>query len=665
MVIENSEAATDLEKFEHTGPVVIIGSGPVGVRVAEEILKISSCSEIVIYGDEPWRPYNRARLSLLLSGEIKESEIDYGHSLLEAKNVILKHRCPVTSIDRRRKQVIDINGQSQRYSYLVIATGSRPYMPSINGIDKKGVSAFRSLSDTYYLLKKKAHSRAVSVIGGGLLGVEAALAMKNNDIDVSIVEHASKLMHTVLDHESAKILHEYLLEKGVRVVLEDKVAEITGSDSVESIVLDSGTKIHCDTVVVTTGTVPNVELASDAGLAVDKGIVVDDRMQSTDKYIYSVGECAQHRNSIYRLLSPGLEQARVAAKSITGSYQRYYGSVMVSQLKIVDRNLSSIGKVNEACRPGARQYSYRENTAHIYRKIILDENRLSGAVCSGIWLEQEKIRQAIVNRKRIWPWQIFRFKRTGLLWAESLSGENDREDNRVICNCANITRDQIHQALKQGCRSFHELRNATGVCGSCGTCEPVVRTMLPPTMHNDMKDEMASGASPAFMFLSVLVPGLLLLFYGLSQSNHISSLFSIMHWDRLWHDSLLKQASGFSILTLILAEAMITLRKRIKRTGYGNMHAWRVFHVTTGIFVILSLLLHTGFRLGNNLDFYLMSLLLTIIIAGSASALFVPLNHKPVRKRVNVRRQLTLLHTFLLWPMPALLGFHIFKTYYF
>ena len=234
---------------------------------------------VTIFGAEPWTPYNRVKLSSLLAGDISSIDI---HNELQAPEgnqyVIQHHNCAIVSINRENKTVTDSSGQIHRYARLVLAVGSQAHIPNIPGIDLPGIFTFRDLNDAQKLMARRVRSRRTVIIGGGLLGLEAAKAMQKNNTEVYIIEHNPRLMQNQLDENAAEILREHLLSLGIRVVLHDGIKQIRGSLTVNEIELRSGKTISCDTLIVATGIRPNVDIAREAGLPVSKGIKVNQHL---------------------------------------------------------------------------------------------------------------------------------------------------------------------------------------------------------------------------------------------------------------------------------------------------------------------------------------------------------------------------------------------------
>jgi len=340
-----------------SAPVIVVGAGPVGFRVCHDILRFNSNQSVVLFGDEPYAPYDRVKLSSYLAGDIDQVWLQDKPGSIEQFKLMLGYR--IVSIDRKAHCVYDNQGNQWPYSRLVMATGSRAYIPPIHGVELANVHSFRSLIDAEQLKARTITSRHTVVIGGGLLGLEAARAMQRFNTQVTVVEQSAWLMFNQLDEEASRLLQKQMKVGGVNVLTNMRVQSIGGDDRVESITLTGGQELECDTVIIATGIKSNIELAKEAGLYTRRGVLVNDAMQTNDPLISAVGECAEHRGMVYGLIQPGLEQAAVAASVITGGKAQYKGTQLVTQLKVVDSPVYSIGEPSAEWH--RREISYQDS----------------------------------------------------------------------------------------------------------------------------------------------------------------------------------------------------------------------------------------------------------------------------------------------------------------
>ena len=642
--------------------VVVIGTGPVGIRFVEELLRRSPETPVVIYGNEPWEPYNRVRLANLLTGEIDFSSIQNPLKLAAHNQVIQHHNCEIVSIDRENKCVCDNTGNIQAYSQLVIATGSSPHIPSIEGIDKSGIYTFRNLNDAQQLMARRTRSRHAVVLGGGLLGIEAARGLQKYNTTVTVIDHSGHLMSQQLDEEAGELLREHMLTKGIRVTLKDSVKRVIGENSIKFIELRSGRRIACDTMVIATGIKPNINIARDAGISVGRGIRVDDHMQTNTADIYAIGECAEHRGNIYGLVAPGLEQAAIAAHTISGGQSHYSGSQVSTRLKVVDVNVFSAGDISEGdITRKLRVLTWRSADNTCYRKIILKRGRLIGVIGYGQWNESNRVQESVLHTRYIWPWQVGRFTSTGNLWPDDNARSiADWPSSAIVCQCTNTNRGTLTQAMNAGHCTVEKLCEKTGASSVCGSCKPLLAELVG-----------AESIAPEPGARPLVITGVISLLVSLAVFFAPAIPFpdtvqKTVNWDQLWRDGLLKQISGFSLLGFSILLAIVSLRKRIRRMTFGKFSSWRVVHVIIGVLAIATLVAHTGMRLGDNLNLYLMLSFTGLILAGAVASGSIGLQHLLPRALAQRSRELSIWsHIVLLWPLPALLGFHILKSYWY
>ena len=636
------------------GRVVIVGSGSAGTRLAQRVAELEPSRPILLLGDEPFRPYDRVRLSSLVAREIAPERLYRASDLASHRQITVLARRRVVRIDREARRIVDENGDAFDYDKLVLATGSRPRLPPIPGLELANVYAFRNMSDAERLLARQVGSRAVVVIGGGLLGLEAARAMHRFGTRVHVVEHESRLMFHQLDVEAAEHLRAHVERLGIVVHLSESVQQIVGGYRPELVRFRSRNEVACDTVVLATGIEPNIELALQAGLAIGRGIRVDDSMLTSDPNIYAIGECAEHRDRIYGLVGPGLEQAGVAASHIAGRAADYRGSIVATSLKVVGCSVFSMGDIVDSAR------SYRAHICRrdgVYRRINVYGGRIIGAVGVGEW-DVTRLRTATLENRRVWPWQLWRFRRHGRLWRPA--GASDVASwpaTATICACRGVTRGRIDGAIAGGSTTVEKLAGVTGASTVCGSCKPLLVQLLGSGARLPVPVGLVTTSAAALLVA-------LAAFFG--SLPYASSMAPGWRIDQLWTDSLMKQISGYSLLGIAALVSLLSLRKRVKRFGFGKFASWQLAHVVVGLGAIAALLLHTGFRAGSNLNAWLMLSFMGLIVAGglagTTTALAQRFDDAALRR---LKRASLWAHVLFLWPLPALLGFHILKGYYF
>lgn len=629
------------------------------MRAVQELIRRNPRQHIILYGEEATEPYNRVRLSSFLFGNIDWDALTRDLHLPPHPFLEKRLGCAVTAIDRARQLITDGDGRLQPYSALILATGSRAHVPDIPGIRLNGVYTFRDLQDVQALLARRVRSRRTVILGGGLLGLEAARAMQRFHTKVCIVEHYSRLMMRQLDEDAAGYLRRTVEALGIEVILGDSVRRVLGDDRVTGLQLRSDRELECDTVIVATGIVPNADIARAAGIHVTRGIRVDDNMRSSDPQIYAAGECAEHRGRVYGLVAPGLEHAAVAAHAIQGGKSRYAGSTITTRLKILDLPVFSMGPVGQEDMPDlARSEVYR--TTSVYRKLVIWRGRLIGAIVIGDCPELSRLQEAIIHRRNVWPWQKWRFRDTGLLWPEEELGNVQAwPAAATVCNCTGVTCGTLRTAVAEGCATVETLAARTGASTVCGSCRPLLAELVgAPAANTPARGWTVLLGSSAIAVAAALLMAALVMPY-------VPSVQVTWQWDVLWRESLWKQVSGFSVLGLTAVLLLMSLRKRIARFTLGDFPLWRVMHVLLGTLTLAGLAVHTGGRLGDNLNFLLMTLFLSAVVIGAAAAGLVSLEHRIGARAARLRRGWTWAHILFTWPIPVLLGFHVVKSYYF
>lgn len=364
--------------------LVVIGNGMAGCRAVAEILdRDASLYSITIFGAEPRVNYNRIMLSPVLAGEMEFGEIVINsQSWYEENGIELIAGDPVTQIDRVAKIITSTSGRTQAYDTLLIATGSDPFILPIPGNDLDGVVTFRDLDDVETMVAAADKGGAAVVIGGGLLGLEAAHGLSLRGMNTTIIHLGAGLMDRQLDEEASGLLKAELERRGQRIITKANSSVIHGVDGkVVALELDDGTRIPADLVVMSAGVRPSTSLAKEAGLEVERGIVVDDFMVTSDLDILAVGECVQHRGKCYGLVAPLWDMAHSLADSLTGKPTRYAGSVTSTKLKVSGIDVFSAGDFSAG--DGVEEIILRDASRGAYKRLTIKGDRLIGAVLYG------------------------------------------------------------------------------------------------------------------------------------------------------------------------------------------------------------------------------------------------------------------------------------------
>ena len=364
--------------------LVVVGNGMAGMRTVEELLALDAgMYDITVFGAEPRTNYNRILLSPVLAGEKTADQIVlHPRSWYADHGITLHAGDPVLAIDRQRRIVRSRSGLEVRYDRLLLATGSQPFIVPMPGAALAGVVGFRDLDDVEQMLVAARRGGHAVVIGGGLLGLEAANGLQRRGMTVTVVHLAAGLLNQQLDGAASLLLKAALEGRGLRILLGAQTAAILGADKVQGIRFADGAELAADLVVMAAGVRPNVALARAAGLHVERAIVVDDTLQSFDPRVYAVGECVQHRKATFGLVAPIWDQARVCAAHLAGlGHRRYVQQATATKLKVTGIDLYSAGDIVGG--PGTEDLVLRDRRAGVYKRLVLAGSRLSGAVLYG------------------------------------------------------------------------------------------------------------------------------------------------------------------------------------------------------------------------------------------------------------------------------------------
>jgi nitrite reductase (NADH) large subunit len=467
--------------------LVVIGNGMAGARLVEEVVARggSDLFEIVVFGDEPYGNYNRILLSSMLAGTHDPKDIFINPLVWYEENGVTLHAGKrVSTIDRAARMVRTSDGWVELYDKLVIATGSSPFVPALENLSdesgkfKKGAFVFRTMNDCEEIVEYSTRAQKAVVIGGGLLGLEAARGLLNRDLEVHVVHVTKHPMNVQLDPPASTILKKTLENMGVSLHLEKRTVAALGNGRITGLAFQDGSTLDCDMVVISTGIRPNAELAQQAGLVVDQGIVVNDDLScKNDPDVYAIGECSQHRGRTYGLVAPLWEQAQILADRLTSetSQATYQGSEVSTKLKVMGVELAVMGDKDPRCEDD-EIVTYAEPARGVYKKLIIRDGHLAGAILMGDGHATPKLLQ-IFERKAALPENRAEllFPLTGASKAISVA---DLPDSAQICNCNGVSKGKIIAAVQAGKRSLKMLCDATRAGTGCGSCKPQVQELL-------------------------------------------------------------------------------------------------------------------------------------------------------------------------------------------
>jgi len=451
--------------------IVVIGAGAGACGFVKSYRQLNTDDEIEIFSKEDFPFYNRVLLPDYINGTMgwnnlvkmsDEEEYDY--------NIKLHRGVSIEFIDRKNKTVTDSKGAVHHYDVLLMATGSRAALlrdiPSLKGIF---TMRNRTDADNFKDHIDPANGKVI-IVGGGLLGIELAASLREVNLEVTMVQRISRLMDRQLDPLGSQLLHEELVDKGVDIYYNDEIERVLGDGEVSGIRLKSGLMIECQAIVITIGTVPNIEIAKNCGLECKRGVIVDDYLQTSDPSIFAVGEIAEFKGFLYGITAAAEQQADIVARFLTGDISKYYsGSLLMNILKLHGTDLCSLGEVECPDDPAYEEVVFIDKAKRYYKKCIIHNDKLIGAILIGDKSEFLEFRNLIENKMELSEKRL-QLLRSGKM-AEPLIG-------KLICSCNNVGEGNLINKIKEGCKDHLQLCQLTGAGMGCGSCRPEVKTLL-------------------------------------------------------------------------------------------------------------------------------------------------------------------------------------------
>ncbi|MCW2614689.1 MAG: NAD(P)/FAD-dependent oxidoreductase [Frankiales bacterium] len=462
--------------------VVVVGNGMAGARAVEELCLRDPDVLVTVFGAEDRPAYNRVLLSDVLAGKRRHDEI----ALTAAPGrVVQRLGVAVVSVDRRTRTVTSSDGATTPYDALVLATGSTALVPPVQGIAGpdgrllEGVHVFRTLDDCSAITAAAGSAKRAVVVGGGLLGLEAARGLLRHGLSVEVVHGAGHLMETQLDPTGGAVLRRAVEALGVGVHLGSFAAGVTGGRRVTGVRLADGRQVEADLVVLACGIRPQVHLARAAGLAVERAVLVDDLLRTDDPHVYAIGECAQHRGTVYGLVAPAWEQAAVLADLLTGRAAAYGGSKTITRLKAMDLELAAMGDTTPEladCRDDVEVLVFADPVRHVYKKVVVTAGVVTGAILLGDLSTAGPLTQAF-DRATPLPAERLHLMFSGLGTATEVDPAT-LADDAVVCTCNQVSAGAVRSC---SARTVAEVALATRATTGCGGCRSLVEGLLCPT----------------------------------------------------------------------------------------------------------------------------------------------------------------------------------------
>lgn len=627
--------------------------------------------QVTVIGDEPRPCYDRVNLTDFFSGRSSDDLLLSPREWYEEHEIDLVIGALAERIDRTRRVVVLESGRELPYQQLVLATGSRPFVPPIEGTDLPGVFVYRTIEDLEQIRDYASGRASAAVLGGGLLGLEAAKALHDLGLETHVAEVAPGLMPRQLNAEAATLLREEIESLGVSVHLLRRAERIEPHGESRVLHFAGHDPLRVDMVVVSAGIRPRSELASEAGLdCCERGaIAVDPLLRTKDPKVHAIGECVSLDGALFGLVGPCYEMATVVADSLQAQavgqplQSKFSGGSTAARLKLMGVDVATLGlAIGEA--PGATPVVSRGDG--FCRTLLVEKNRLVGAIGVGPWPEREMLNDAITRRRRFSDRHLERFKDSGLLWpnTESLS-VSQWPAGATVCSCLNVSRGQLSAAMSEGAADADALAAATGASTVCGSCRDLLCELAGQAgdaRPQPGRKKLLVGSCVALMTLVAIVAS-----EPIAAAETVQSSWRAV--DRLWRESFARQITGFTLLAISLGALALSLRKRFDWLRLGDFASWRGVHGLIGATTIIGFLVHTGMRLGHNFTLALACVFLLLNLLGAFSGLAAALETSATgvaAQRLRAwRPRLVRLHLWLFWPLPVLVLFHIISVYYY
>ncbi len=468
--------------------IIVVGNGMVGYKFCEKLRQKAAPNEleITVYGEEPRPAYDRVHLSDFFSGKKSEDLLMAPREWYEENDITLHTSHLVVDIDRENRCILTHKGNRDLYDKLILATGSSAFVPTIEGTNKEGVFVYRTIEDLEAIKQYGQKCDRAAVLGGGLLGLEAAKALLDMDLDTSVIEFAPRLMPRQLDQAGAAILQDKLENLDLEILTDKQTRQITGNGSVESLKFTDNTELKIDMLVISAGIRPRDELAKKCGLETGArgGILVNDQLKTSDDSIYAIGEAALHNEMIYGLVAPGYEMAEVVASQFVNSdYKKFTGFDLSTKLKLVGVDVASFG--DPFREEKAIPIVYQDKFKGIYKKIVVSEDgeKLLGGILVGDAGTYNQLHQRFINQIACPenPEDLILGNRGD---SGGGNGVEDLPDDAQICSCENVLKREITDLIKnEDVTEMGEIRSHTKACTGCGGCTPLVKDLLTHTME--------------------------------------------------------------------------------------------------------------------------------------------------------------------------------------
>lgn len=630
---------------------MVVGNGMVCHRLCERLCDSDPPRyEITIFAEENRPAYDRVNLGEVLRGRDANTLALATNEWYRSKGITLHLGDPVISLDLATKKVRSARGREMTYDRLVLATGSVPVLPPVKIDDWTNVSVLRTLEDVERVKASAASARSGVVIGGGPLGLETAAALRAAGLEVTVVQRSGQLLNPYLDDTTAGALKSALEGDGISVRLETTAISILGNAATKRVALTDGTLIDADLVVIATGARPRDNLASWGLQAHPRGgFVVNERLETSDRDVYAIGECAVVGDALFGTVTPGYVMAECLAETLLGRPTSFHAPPPSIRVKIANLPVTITGEM-----PTMDSEKADTGNPRVQRTIEVKNGRIVGAAAVGEWREWERVEDAVRRRRRLPHWRIERFQRGDSMWPDEPSAKGLPEDT-VVCSCNGVTYGRVQSAIAGGCRTVAAVAKATRASTTCGGCAPMLERLvavgLPPA---EPRSRPLVALGLAALLISAVVVGARPLMAQVWPAG-------LPMWDHFLRQPWEQQLTGFVMLGMLVAALLFPLVKKLG-VAASAVRLWRVLHALVGGMAIAAMVTHTGLRLGVNLNLFLsIAFLALAILGGVASVAMSGRSGLPV----GWPRVVRVLHVVLFWPTLALVGLHVVAVYYF
>ena len=645
-------------------PIVIVGGGMAAHRLCTSLSNSGyNTANLEIYSEEGILPYDRANLSKCFKSENSTPTPLDQDAWYKKNRIKIQLKSKVSLIDPSQKLVNFACGLKKSYSKLILALGSEPSTQLISGAALENVFTYRTWADLKRIRTACKLAKEVAIIGGGLLGLEAAGAIHSRSRNVTVFEMANTPLCRNLNEEAGFALLKYLESRGIKVILKSQLKNIHQDEGYLNLVFNNNKKIRANVVVLATGHRPAGQLAKLSGIEVSPngGILVDQHLRTSQKDIFAIGDCISLKHRSFGFVQSAYHQADILASNLCGSTEKYEpkGKNITLNLSGVDISIYGDNLGN------ADHLTYK--TGSTFRSLVVQRGVLIGSTIIGNWTNSTALRFAVDENVKIPNRQKKVFSTTGELkvlndFGEAATWSNDS----IICNCCHIDCGTVREEIKQGSDNLQKIKHSSGAGSKCGSCRLQLLGLIHADLDNNVKVEnsiFASGKTFRYLaFCALILSVLYWMPWQISAPHTVDSLK--FQFSKLWTDSVIKQITGFTVAGISFFSLLYSLRKRLTWFRIGKLGIWKTFHVLSGILAVIVLFFHTGLSWGYNLNFLLATNFLALNTLGALAAVNYSTNLDSSSFAQNrVRHWLIRSHILFFWPYPVLLFIHLYSVY--